>query len=274
MAKSILAGILDDISSPSDVIGSCQAEACTWEPYETLAICSFVEDLSTDGTMDNSMGDSPDGPLMYDIGEGSWDRTQGNVSLPETFWMNTQVDWRDPDARAADREPLRNISTTLIGYYPPCGSDGKSRADWTGQRNDAANWKGFQGSLTLCLQTLSSTYNSTMETKVIDTQINLDWQIKPGVSNNSQYRYCVSGRTDEEYCIGDTDITEWEYLIAKSLTGAAAIYPNETSYGFTGQFAPNIATDVLGDSPAYCTGSVPGGFERRMKNIAVSMSNA
>jgi hypothetical protein len=218
MAKGILAGILDDVPSPSDVIGSCQAEACTWAPYQTLAVCSFVEDLSADATMDNIMGYSPGSPPMYEIGVGSWDRTQGNVSLPETFWMNTQVDGRDPDARAADHEPLRNISTTLVGYYLSCDHDGKPRADWAGQRNDAANWEGFQGSLTLCLQTLSSTYNSTMQTKIIDTQINLDWQIKPGVSNHSQYRYCVTGQNNEEYCVGDTDIIEWEYLVAKSLT--------------------------------------------------------
>ncbi|KAJ5057850.1 hypothetical protein J3E72DRAFT_344558 [Bipolaris maydis] len=114
-----------------------------------------------------------------------------------------------------------------------------------------------------------------MQTEIIDTKIDLDWQIKPGVSNGSQYRYCVTGQNNEEFCVGDTDITEWEYLMAKSLTGAAAIYPNETDYGFTGQYAPNIATDVLGDSPAYCNGStVEGGFKRRMNNIAISMSNA
>jgi hypothetical protein len=224
--------------------------------------------------MDNPMGNFSGGPLIYGIGPGSWDRIQADVRLPETFWMNTQIDTRDSDARAADHEPLRNISNTFIGYYLPCDHDGKPRADWAGQRNDAANWKGFQGSLTLCLQTLSSTYNSTMQTKIIDTQIDLDWQIKPGVSNNSQNRYCVTGLDNEEYCVGDTDITEWEYLMAKSLTGAAAVYPNETSYGFTGQFAPNIATDVLGDSPAYCTRSAVGGFAQRMDNIAISMSNA
>ncbi|EDU43209.1 predicted protein [Pyrenophora tritici-repentis Pt-1C-BFP] len=81
------------------------------------------------------------------------------------------------------------------------------------------------------------------------------------------------GHNNEEYCVGDADITEWEYLIAESLTGAAAVYPNETSYGFTGQYAPNIASDVLGDSPAYCTGSEAGGFEQRINNIAISMSN-
>ncbi|KAI2479997.1 hypothetical protein Ptr902_08178 [Pyrenophora tritici-repentis] len=112
-----------------------------------------------------------------------------------------------------------------------------------------------------------------MHTEIVDTQINLDWQIRPGISIDSQYQYCVTGHNNEEYCVGDADITEWEYLIAESLTGAAAVYPNETSYGFTGQYAPNIASDVLGDSPAYCTGSEAGGFEQRMNNIAISMSN-
>ncbi|KAI1507121.1 DUF3176 containing protein [Pyrenophora tritici-repentis] len=168
MAKGILAGILDDVSNPSDVIGSCQAEVCTWAPYQTLTVCSFVEDVSADGTMlyVNSMGDSR-----------------------------------------------------------------------------------------------------------VHTHINLDWQIRPGISIDSRYQYCVMGHNNEEYCVGDADITEWEYLIAESLTGAAAVYPNETSYGFTGQYAPNIASDVLGDSPAYCTGSEAGGFEQRINNIAISMSN-
>ncbi|KAI2479998.1 hypothetical protein Ptr902_08179 [Pyrenophora tritici-repentis] len=142
MAKGILAGILDDVSSPSDVIWSCQGEVCTWAPYQTLAVCSFVEDVSADGTMlyVNSMGDSRVRTSMYDLGPGSWDWTQEELgSLPLTFWMNTQVDWRDPDARATDQEPLRNISTTLVGYYSPCNQDDKPRTDWTGQRNDAAN---------------------------------------------------------------------------------------------------------------------------------------
>lgn len=274
MSKGILAGILDDVSSPSDVIGSCQAEACTWAPYQTLAVCSIVEDLSADGVMRDPVFDDMDDSPMYSIGPESWDRSQAGVNLPETFWMNTQVDWQDPDFRVANHEPLRNISSTFVAYYPPCDHNGKPRADWAGQRNDAANWQGFSGTLTLCLQTLKSTYNSTMQTEIIDTQIDLDWQIKPGVSNGSQYRYCVTGKDNEEYCVGDADITEWEFLMAKSLTGAAAIYPNETEHGFTGQFAPNIATDVLGDSPAHCNGSVEGGFEKRMNNIAISMSNA
>lgn len=274
MSKGILAGILDDVSSPSDVIGSCQAEVCTWEPYQTLAVCSFVEDISADGAMDEPGPYSPDGSRMYYVGPESWSRDQTGVNISETFWMNTQIDTQDPDARAENYAPLRNISTTYVAYYPPCDHNGNPRADWVGQRDDAANWKGFQGSLILCLQTLNSTYNLTMQTKVIDTQIDLDWQIKPGVSNDSQYRYCVTGQDNEEYCVGDTDITEWEYLMAKSLTGAAAIYPNEANYSFTGQLAPNIVTDVLGDSPAYCNGStVKGGFERRMNNIAISMSN-
>ncbi|EUC48596.1 hypothetical protein COCMIDRAFT_33877 [Bipolaris oryzae ATCC 44560] len=279
MSKGILTGILDDISSPSDVTGSCQAEFCTWEPYQTLAVCSFVDDVSAEGAMYDPVyvlgPDSPNGSPMYSVGPESWSRDQMGVNISETFWMNTQVDWQEPDSRAEGHEPLRNISTTYVAYYPPCDHDGNPRTDWVGQRDDAANWKGFRGSLILCLQTLNSTYNSTMQTKVIDTQIDLDWQIKPGVTNNSQYRYCVTGRGNEEYCVGDTDITEWEYQMATSLTGAAAIYPNEANYTFSGQLAPNIVIDVLGDSPAYCNGSnVEGGFERRMNNIAISMSNA
>ncbi|KAJ5024438.1 hypothetical protein J3E72DRAFT_344552, partial [Bipolaris maydis] len=87
MSKGILAGILDDVSSPSDVIGSCQAEACTWAPYQTLAVCSIVEDLSADGTMTSAVSSDPGDSEVYSIGPGSWDRTQGDVNLPETFWM-------------------------------------------------------------------------------------------------------------------------------------------------------------------------------------------
>lgn len=113
-----------------------------------------------------------------------------------------------------------------------------------------------------------------MQTKVIDTQINLDWQIEPRVSNDSQNQYCVTDQDNEEFCVGDRDMTEWEYLLAMSLTGAAAVYPDEIIYGYIGQFAPNIATDVLDHSPAYCTESTANGFKQGMDNIAVSMSNA
>jgi hypothetical protein len=59
MVKGMFTGVLEDVASLSDVAGTCQADACTWDPYQTLAVCVSVADVSTAGLLSNSLRDVP-----------------------------------------------------------------------------------------------------------------------------------------------------------------------------------------------------------------------
>jgi hypothetical protein len=47
MYRAITSGVLSESISMSDVKGNCSAEACKWEQYTTLAVCTSIEDVSS-----------------------------------------------------------------------------------------------------------------------------------------------------------------------------------------------------------------------------------
>jgi hypothetical protein len=111
MVKGILMGILEDVASLGDVVGTFEAEVCTWEPYQMLAVCASVEDVSATGTVANS---SEDVPTLSVTGE-SWDPPSQRLTVPDTFWMYTSFD----DTTAIRNERLPSIASIFVGYYPP-----------------------------------------------------------------------------------------------------------------------------------------------------------
>ncbi|KAF1937071.1 hypothetical protein EJ02DRAFT_477847 [Clathrospora elynae] len=237
MIKGILSGILDDATNLSDV-------------YQTLAIYASIDDVSSSGIIANSSEDAP----IFSITGESWQPPSQLLTVPDTFWITSP--FKDPGELENDK--MRSIADIFVGYYPPCNDQSQTRLDWRGELNNASNWKAFKGSLTLCLQTLDSSFNSTMRTTIT----------------------CLSDRHgDDDFCVGGADLLEWSAQVSRSLNGSASIYFEYDNY-FTGQWVPKILTDIIGETPAYClpdaeTGVGLGleGFMRRINNIAVYMTN-
>lgn len=269
MFGAILSGTLDNDKSISDIKGNCSAEACTWEDHTTLAICSSVEETS--GMVQNDTKNMP----RFSIPGTTWQPPAQPLSIADSFWM--AAPYQDSSNITAGEMP--SIAEIFIAYYPPCDKTNKQRtyADWNAQVNDASQWKAYKATLTLCLQTLSSTYNNTMQTTVVDTNKELKW------TENGQSQYngtvcLIQPHGGDEYCVGEGDLTEWTSAISRTWEGAASIEEDGDNY-FTGQYVPNIVGDVMGPAPANCNPDMDpsygrDGFKRRIDNLAIAMSNA
>jgi hypothetical protein len=163
MFSAILSGIAADEKSISDIKGNCSAEACTWADYTTLAICASVEEVT--GVVRNDTNNM----ARFNILGSEWNPpTQNMPYVPDSFWKASPYQsW--PGIANGQLPPVADL---YVAYYPACDRHNKQRteADWKFQINDASEWKAYKGTLDLCLQTLNSTYNSTMETKLIEGQ--------------------------------------------------------------------------------------------------------
>jgi hypothetical protein len=84
MSKAILAGVLDDQKSVSDITGNCKAEACKWGDYTTLAVCASIDDVSSQGEVRN---DSRKVPGFRLRGTSWMPPKQASLSVSDTFWM-------------------------------------------------------------------------------------------------------------------------------------------------------------------------------------------
>jgi hypothetical protein len=271
MFRAVLSGVLDDKKTLSDVVGNCSAEACQWNEYTTLAVCASVEDVSSQGQVRNE---------RFSISGTSWvPPSQGLSGQPDTFWMAAPFQ----DVTKLTNGKMLPISDIFMAYYPQCNDQNQTRGDlkpWRSQLSEASNWKAFKGTLNLCLQTLSSSYNNTMNTTITETHKGLTWKLTDPKNTVSQIgAVCLSEPfQNKDYCVGERDLMQWASSIQRTWEGAAAMQEDWDNY-YTGQFVPNIVADVIGPNPVMCDPNLgPGygleGFTRRINNIAVAMTNA
>jgi hypothetical protein len=268
MHQAILSGLLNDAQSISDIKGNCSAEACRWDGYTTLAICAAIEDVSSKIELRNDTS----GYASARISGTSWQPPDQSLSYRNTnFWM--AAPFKD-SANVTDGN-LPSISDIFVTYYPPCDDQNEARQelDWLRGSFIASNWKAMKGTLSLCLQTLKSEYNTTMETTVVDTHTDVKWKLV------SEYQVCLAEPFNgENFCVGTSNLRQWSSSLKKSLESAAEIQAGGDNY-YTGQWVPQIVQDILGPTVASCDPSQDPGFgltafKRRTNNIAIAMSNA
>ena len=269
MFKAVLSGTLDDNKSISDVQGSCFAEACKWDEYTTLAVCAAVEDISS------SVEIRKDSAKLHQsrIRGASWEPpAQSTTNVPDTFWSSAPFN-DSSQVRNGNLPPISNIYTA---YFPPCNKQKQSWGNddqWTVERDTASNWKAYKATLSLCLQTLSSAFNSTMETKIMETRKDLKWK------SSDAGKICLAEPYKGDiFCVGEQDIQQWSSSLQRTLDGAAMLQVGADNY-YTGQWVPNLVADIIGPSPAKCDPTVSSGYDlegftRRINNLAISMSNA
>lgn len=168
-----------------------------------------------------------------------------------------------------------NVNLTMSSQ---CNEQNLTRGDsWAKDRLNSSNWKAHKATLSLCLQTLESTFNKTMKTTIIDTSRDLNWEYANG--SQPEGTVCLTRQYDGlDFCLGRDDLMRWSSAIQKTWEGAALLLKGADNY-YTGQWVPNIIGDILGPTPAVCNPDLgPGyglqGFTRRVQNIAISMSNA
>jgi hypothetical protein len=273
MFKAILSGVLEDQNSLSDIKGNCQAESCKWEDYTTLAVCPTIENVSSKGEMYKTSNNFPG----FRLRGTSWSPPEQQGLNSDTFWMTAPF----RDSSTVKKETLPPIADIFVAHYPQCNDQGKPRgnfSEWSAQFKNASSWKSYKGTLNLCLQTLSSTYNNTMNTTVIETLTDLKWKSTKGTSLDSATICLSQPHNGEDFCVNSGDLLQWSASLARTLKGAATLQQDGDNY-YKGQWVPNIVGDIMGPNPAICDTKLSrsydiDGFTRRVNNIAISMSNA
>lgn len=112
MFEALLAGMMDNNKTVSDVQGNCSAEACKWESYTTLAICNTVEDIPSGLRFSNDTlrlsGVSWDPPQLDYGGDTSW----MTAPLSEKYWTSSSIE--NPFLEDGHLNPVANMFVAYV----------------------------------------------------------------------------------------------------------------------------------------------------------------
>ncbi|KAF2727672.1 hypothetical protein EJ04DRAFT_581854 [Polyplosphaeria fusca] len=264
MISALQSGMIEDFKSPSNVTGLCEGDFCTWDEYTTIAMCTSFEEITTSlYHFDNDTSNLAFSVRPLDYGFSVENSGFGLIS----FWMTSTHENLTP---VDSLEGFLNISDVYLLYYPPCDDQGNSRfEEWSTDLKDLKNWQAYKATFNVCLQTLNSTYNSSMQTKIIETRKDFEWH------TNSTGNFCTSPADDETYCIGTKDVEQFQLQFKSMFNGSGSFWPGGDNY-YSGRWVPIVALDVMGPDPTKCDTSPSigmTGFQRRVDNIAMSITN-
>ena len=280
LKSAIEAGLIATDVTHDDVAGHCGTEKCSWEPFHTLAVCSKVEDA--DDMLSFKRGKVPRVLLGGDdIESGSFKLTAGgNFHIKSKFFAAdryqgnninyTKIVRLRPTPKNEDTN-LADLAQVYLSYFDPCIApySQDEETDWKG-------WRAHKATFSLCVQTHSTSYNASgIHTTILSENENLKWSNET-VENLKEYCTQLPDSTDR-FCMSDG--------ILEVIGGQLALTLDTTAYwGGVGDhyyvysiWAPNLGSDVLGPDPGICSSDKSRGikgYERRMKSIAASLSNA
>ncbi|KAH7067186.1 hypothetical protein FB567DRAFT_541918 [Paraphoma chrysanthemicola] len=299
LKSALEAGLLASKVTPSNVTGLCARQTCSWDEYRTLAICSHVNDAEPMLVFPNNTT-APEFPPYVPLGreefrEGVKSPYQiakdSNFHVQARFFAADKTDAKDAGqaaARILQARPTPNNTATgladlahiYISYYDPC-----LNVDGALTNYDPAAWKAHRASFNLCIQTHNTSYNSSgMHIDVLRTEDKMAWTtetpiyfqvVDPNLDVKSS-KYCAQvSDSDDKFCMSRRSVRLIGGQLASTLDISARWgAPRNLVYS---QWAPDLARDILGLDPAVCSNNTirgKDGFERRMTNIAASLSNA
>lgn len=264
MSDAIFSGGLQRQNLLSDVTGNCTSERCDWEPYWTLAVCPTVEDVTSRITSINPgrVEGVPMTAHTLKAGEFlSFSLVSDNLYFQDVNHTNARTSNMTIERRGG-------ISDTLLTWYDPCNPD------YSDNHNNTQYWRAHRATLNMCFQRLNSSFhNSTMHTEVLESKIDIAWR---AVATNGSPDICGDS-PDGTHCVREDYIKSWAFNLYSdgALNGTASTFPGGDNY-----YKPNeirkFVIDVLGFDPTICQNDESlgfAGFEKRMQNIATSMSN-
>lgn len=273
--------MLADSQDLSDVKAFCPSAQCNWDPYTTLAICYFVEDVSS------QLVEQP-----YSI-EGSKQITLPGLTISNTndyltTWFTTifsvngiaraigppQSDFNASELQRMSPESNFDVAHVYLAYQDPCLM--KNMSDTSKQ-----SWRAFKATTKICLQTLNTTYNGSTETTVIKSYTNPEWT----TTNSSQSR---SSRPNGNWTTNlgnnletfSVDFKTAELIgnqLATLFNSSVSIIPGRENHFYGSMFPSRIVSNVLGPNMSVCAnGTVYGlpAFDKRIANVAIGLTNA
>ncbi|KAH7363700.1 hypothetical protein BKA66DRAFT_573396 [Pyrenochaeta sp. MPI-SDFR-AT-0127] len=287
LSGAVLAGIATS-HSLSDVSAQCATNDCRWPSYPTLAICSTVEDVSSQLILEEVFQD-PDPEFVFYLEDMNmtlpipelYNPEQGNPTFagPTDFWMATLPAWRRNHVNVRPN----SIADVYITYFSACRATnntfGKPAEDELSMaRANLTNWRAFRGSFELCVHNLTtSIINGATNTSIVERVDKQPW-IARGEDN--VVLYAEAGNTSSSdrvpFSIDVSSLLALGDVMRLTLNGSAKMRAkSDKKWENSEQII--LAQDVYSADPEICS---PGpntdinGFRNRMQNIALSLTNA
>ena len=292
LRTAIEAGVLATEVTHDNVTGHCKTEQCFWKPYNTLAICSRVEDATDMLSFDYNPPRVPVGGDNITVPENRYQvpnkscnfHVQGKFFLANRYQLGIE----EKEALTQRATPnntetnLPDLAQIYLSYFDPC----LGRYNTSGGI-EPETWRAYKATFNLCVQTHNSSQNASgMHTTVISNNVDLKWANETYPVNTSdpdsimKNRYCAQPpNSTERFCIEEKALKDIGGQLATTLDIKAYLGVIGDHYYSYAQWAPNLSNDVLGiepADPARCSANISGmaGYDHRIKNIANSLSNA
>jgi hypothetical protein len=275
MATAISSGMLDPhpYRSLSNVTANCPNDRCTWEPYTSIGICYTTEDitsaiveLKSANTTATVLATTEIAGTGYNISADNW--LYIIFKSVAFYWDGSffPTDHIPPPNKTDSNMP--NLADILLLYFDPC----------LGEHGEAKAYKAFRATTSLCLQSIDTSFNISTNTTLLSSTTALDWTLGTAFEKNliniTQYCTWYNGET---FCIDRLNLIVIGGQIAMAfnqLRKLANSTEEDTSVTIGGVY---LMQDIMGTNPTNCsneTGLGFEGFERRIRNVAISMTNA
>ena len=297
LSSAILGGITTSLNL-SDVAAYCSTNDCRWPSYQTLAICSMVEDVSSQLVRQDNHTDSSEHSFYAENMNMTlpvpelYDTKLGNPTFPgpNNFWMATSPSWR------ANENSVRPnlIAETYVIYFSACratnGEVGKPKTEeLLAARSNLTNWRAMKSSFELCIQNITTLIvNGTTNTSMLERVDQQPWMIYDNngvVSKNktvfsdlmvmySEIRNTTPGTLRPQFSVDITSMRALGDIMRLILNGSTTMRQADKKWKNSEQII--LAQDVCSSDPEVCdAGPVNDtqGFQNRMQNIAVSLTN-
>lgn len=150
MFAAISVGTVVDNAFLSDVVGNCNTDHCSWEPYYSIGVCTAVEDLTA------TILKSNDTQYPVTIPDTRIQGPNQNGAMTESLWVQTVIPdtLTQPNTNLSGEAEISKIGEIFAMYFPP--HNGTSNyGDTSGSLIDPRNWKAHKVTLSLCLQLLN-----------------------------------------------------------------------------------------------------------------------
>ena len=267
--------------SLSDIRAECSTSNCEWSSYHSLGFCSSAIDLSS-----NLIKTGANQTLNISLPiQGLYDG-RNDTAGSQQYWMGTMP------GISLSLEPLPGLLGALntlaeiyIIYFSPCEPNGTSTSkglDWPNYLNEMSNWRAVKGTISLCVQNLSTSImngtTNTVELPRIDNDTS--WLLFNSTpSNFLSLQYPL---TDTVTVVNRTnfsmDLIPLISLVAEfqKIFNGSETLTRGGDYHWNNEVTLSIARDIFGPDPNQCIpGAAPGidGFQRRLQNIAASLTN-
>ncbi|PVH93549.1 hypothetical protein DM02DRAFT_733063 [Periconia macrospinosa] len=263
------------IQTPSNVPANCPTGQCSWSDYTTLALCTSLSNITTDLIYQSTdIGDLITLPGITNMDKRIF-RTMSLTTVfgngRETLGFSGQRANLSTLALNKTGNVIQDLAQVYLSYYDPCLAD----RNLTAYRR-TENWRAYKASVGLCLQTLSTNYNSSTNTSIISSHRDVVWENKKDEFNISYWHTNHPSAPGDDFSIRESTADYIGGQLGMLFNISASAAPGGVNYLFGSVAGTAVTNDLYGTNPLVCSNNTENGlkgFTKRLDNLVNSINN-